>query len=180
MGLKGYRLWAMGQHDSTCRAPPWRPPGWCYPLSLAAAPPPPPPAATFQPPAERCLPPPPPQPPPPPTPTTLTPPRQPPPPEPAPIAPPDPPMVRVDPQTRTAIGRRRNEATSLVHTCRADQWASCKATHNPAAARAARSPIPDDAGDAGGLPRRSGTRLHFEKKQRLELKQGNHAYDWLS
>jgi hypothetical protein len=23
MGLKGYRLWAMGQLDSTCRAPPW-------------------------------------------------------------------------------------------------------------------------------------------------------------
>ena len=23
MGLKGYRLWDMGQHDSTCRAPPW-------------------------------------------------------------------------------------------------------------------------------------------------------------
>jgi hypothetical protein len=22
MGLKGYRLWVMGQHDSTCRAPP--------------------------------------------------------------------------------------------------------------------------------------------------------------
>jgi hypothetical protein len=22
MGLKGYRLWAMGQLDSTCRAPP--------------------------------------------------------------------------------------------------------------------------------------------------------------
>jgi hypothetical protein len=25
MGLKGYRLWAMGQLDSTCRAPPPRP-----------------------------------------------------------------------------------------------------------------------------------------------------------
>jgi hypothetical protein len=24
MGLKGYRLWAMGQLDSTCRAPPWK------------------------------------------------------------------------------------------------------------------------------------------------------------
>jgi hypothetical protein len=24
MGLKGYRLWAMGQLDSTCRAPPSR------------------------------------------------------------------------------------------------------------------------------------------------------------
>jgi hypothetical protein len=24
MGLKGYRLWAMGQLDSTCRAPPPR------------------------------------------------------------------------------------------------------------------------------------------------------------
>jgi hypothetical protein len=24
MGLKGYRLWAMGQLDSTCRAPPRR------------------------------------------------------------------------------------------------------------------------------------------------------------
>jgi hypothetical protein len=23
MGLKGYRLWDMGQLDSTCRAPPW-------------------------------------------------------------------------------------------------------------------------------------------------------------
>jgi hypothetical protein len=27
MGLKGYRLWAMGQLDSTCRAPPPWPPG---------------------------------------------------------------------------------------------------------------------------------------------------------
>jgi hypothetical protein len=26
MGLKGYRLWAMGQLDSTCRAPPTPPP----------------------------------------------------------------------------------------------------------------------------------------------------------
>jgi hypothetical protein len=26
MGLKGYRLWAMGQLDSTCRAPPLRAP----------------------------------------------------------------------------------------------------------------------------------------------------------
>jgi hypothetical protein len=25
MGLKGYRLWAMGQLDSTCRAPPYSP-----------------------------------------------------------------------------------------------------------------------------------------------------------
>ena len=40
-------------------------------------------------------------------------------------------MARVDPQTRTPIGRRRNKATSLVHTYRADQWASFKATHNP-------------------------------------------------
>jgi hypothetical protein len=40
-------------------------------------------------------------------------------------------MVRVDPRTRTPIGRRRNKATSLVHTYRADQWASFKATHNP-------------------------------------------------
>jgi hypothetical protein len=24
MGLKGYRLWVMGQLDSTCRAPPMR------------------------------------------------------------------------------------------------------------------------------------------------------------
>jgi hypothetical protein len=31
-------------------------------------------------------------------------------------------------QTRTPIGRRRNKATSLVHTYRADQWASVKAT----------------------------------------------------
>jgi hypothetical protein len=23
MGFKGYRLWAMGQLDSTCSAPPW-------------------------------------------------------------------------------------------------------------------------------------------------------------
>jgi hypothetical protein len=23
MGLKGYRLWVMGQLDSTCSAPPW-------------------------------------------------------------------------------------------------------------------------------------------------------------
>jgi hypothetical protein len=42
------------------------------------------------------------------------------------------PVARVDPQTRTPIGPRRNEATSLVHTYRADQWASCKAAHNPA------------------------------------------------
>jgi hypothetical protein len=35
------------------------------------------------------------------------------------------------PQPTTSIGRRRNEGTSLVHTYRADQWASCKATHNP-------------------------------------------------
>jgi hypothetical protein len=34
------------------------------------------------------------------------------------------PRVRVDPQTRTTIGRRRNKATSLVHTYRADQWTS--------------------------------------------------------
>jgi hypothetical protein len=41
------------------------------------------------------------------------------------------PMARVDPQTRAPIGRRRNKATSLIRTYRADQWASCKATHNP-------------------------------------------------
>jgi hypothetical protein len=35
-------------------------------------------------------------------------------------------LVRVDPQTRTPIGQRRNKATSLVHTYRADQWASSK------------------------------------------------------
>jgi hypothetical protein len=40
-------------------------------------------------------------------------------------------MVRVDPQTQTPIGRRQNKATALVHTYRADQWASFKATHNP-------------------------------------------------
>ena len=31
MGLKGYRLWVMGQLDSTCRAPPWS--AWIQPLS---------------------------------------------------------------------------------------------------------------------------------------------------
>jgi hypothetical protein len=40
-------------------------------------------------------------------------------------------MARVDAQTRTPIGRRRNEATSLVHVHRADQWESCKATQIP-------------------------------------------------
>ena len=39
-------------------------------------------------------------------------------------------------QTRTPIGRRIHKATSLVHTYRADQWASFKATHNPTAVRA--------------------------------------------
>jgi hypothetical protein len=49
------------------------------------------------------------------------------------------PMVRVDPQTRTPIGRRRSKATSLVdtYTYRADQWASFKATHKPTAQSAA-------------------------------------------
>jgi hypothetical protein len=43
----------------------------------------------------------------------------------------------IDPQTRTPIGRRlrrrntRNTAAPLVHAYTADQWASCKATHNP-------------------------------------------------
>jgi hypothetical protein len=35
MGLKGYRLWAMGQLDSTCRAPPSTPPGALGPALLA-------------------------------------------------------------------------------------------------------------------------------------------------
>jgi hypothetical protein len=33
MGLKGYRLWVMGQVDSTCSAPPcmnWYPSGWFH------------------------------------------------------------------------------------------------------------------------------------------------------
>jgi hypothetical protein len=38
MGLKGYRLWAMGQLDSTCRAPPRTPP----PRRRRIPPPPPP------------------------------------------------------------------------------------------------------------------------------------------
>jgi hypothetical protein len=39
--------------------------------------------------------------------------------------------MRVDQQTRTPVGRRRNKGTSLAHTYRSDQWASLKATHNP-------------------------------------------------
>jgi hypothetical protein len=36
MGLKGYRLWAMGQLDSTCRAPPHPRVLVLYPLKIAA------------------------------------------------------------------------------------------------------------------------------------------------
>jgi hypothetical protein len=44
------------------------------------------------------------------------------------------PARRSDPPTRTPIGRRRNEATSLVHAYRAGQWASCEAARNPTSA----------------------------------------------
>ena len=54
----------------------------------------------------------------------------PPPPPPPPQSPPPPPRGST-PQTRTPVGRRQNTATSLVHTYRADQWASCKAPRSP-------------------------------------------------
>jgi hypothetical protein len=34
MGLKGYRLWVMGQLDSTCRAPPRGAPGRRKPCAM--------------------------------------------------------------------------------------------------------------------------------------------------